>query len=56
VSEALPSSAKIAVVGASTTGRGIDHVAARTAHELHLFDASIEAIERTRWSGTHFHE
>jgi 3-hydroxybutyryl-CoA dehydrogenase len=48
VSQALPSSAKVAVIGAGTMGSGIAHVAARAGHEVLLFDASAEAIERGR--------
>lgn len=46
MSEALPSSAKIAVIGAGTMGRGIAHVAARAGHDVFLLDSFPGACER----------
>jgi 3-hydroxybutyryl-CoA dehydrogenase len=43
---ALPSSARIAVVGAGTMGSGIAHVAARAGHEVLLLDSFPGACER----------
>lgn len=46
MSDALPGSAKIAVVGAGTMGSGIAHVAARAGHHVYLLDSFPGACDR----------
>jgi 3-hydroxybutyryl-CoA dehydrogenase len=48
MTQALPSSAKVTVIGTGTMGSGIAHVAARAGHTVYLFDASAEAVDRGR--------
>ncbi|MCP5419562.1 MAG: 3-hydroxyacyl-CoA dehydrogenase PaaC [Gammaproteobacteria bacterium] len=43
---ALPSSAKIGIIGAGTMGAGIAQVAARAGYQVLLFDAMVGAVEK----------
>lgn len=46
MADALPTSSKIAVVGAGTMGSGIAHVAARAGHPVYMLDSFPGACER----------
>ncbi|MBI1395873.1 MAG: 3-hydroxyacyl-CoA dehydrogenase [Betaproteobacteria bacterium] len=48
MSDALPASAAVGVVGAGAMGSGIAQVAAAAGHPVRLFDARADSVERAR--------
>ena len=48
MTQALPLSTRVLVIGAGAMGSGIAHVAARAGHTVYLYDMSAEAVARGR--------
>jgi 3-hydroxybutyryl-CoA dehydrogenase len=48
MTQALPLTTRVLVIGAGAMGSGIAHVAARAGHTVYLYDMSAEAVARGR--------